>query len=122
VAGDGEEVNYTDVGGIDFRYLDGFTARELLTEAACVASGEEDSATVETAFKMLASLRASGRPSLTAAQVEQYVGIVKLAADYESGAHTDKPDEFATEEERRTYAMLKNADLLTETVRALGSK
>lgn len=110
-----------DVRGIDFPSLDGFTIRELLIEAAGVASGEEAPAIKATAFEMLDLFKKPGTPSLSSKQVEAYVDMVSLARDYEGGVTMGEPDEYAPEDERRTYAMLTHTADLMHAVRWLGS-
>lgn len=109
-----------EVGSIDHRTSDGFTLRELLIEAAGVASGEEIPAVKATAYEMLIVFRASGTPSLTVKQVAAYTDMISLARDYEEAVNLEEPDGFATEDERRTYAMLARSEELMHAVRWLG--
>lgn len=121
MAGDGGQVSAGEVGTIDHRTSDGFTLRELLIEAAGVASGEEIPAIKEAAFEMLETFRAPGTPSLTESQVETYLDMISLARDYERAVNLEEPDGFAAESERRTYAMLLRSADLMHAVRHLGT-
>lgn len=126
----GEEHGVNDIedstdnsASIDIRYIDGFTARELLVHVAGAATDFEDAPVDKaTAFEMLDLLSKPGLPSLTSEQVEAYVAIVGLICEYEGNVATGEPDEFSTEEERRSYAVAKNEDTLAYTVRWLGGQ
>jgi hypothetical protein len=113
-------VNPEDIKGIDLRSLSGFTARELLIEAAGVATGEEIPAIKKTAFEMLDLFKKPGTPVLTSGQAEAYIDMISLARDYEEVVITEEPDAFATTDERRTYAMLSHVVELMHAVRSLG--
>lgn len=102
--------------------LSGFTIRELLIEAAGTATGEEDLGVAASAFEMLDLFEADGAPSLSAAQVETYTNIIRLASDYESTVSAGEPDEYATEQEHRSFALASNAEALIHAVRWLGGK
>lgn len=107
--------------GIDYPSdLSGFTIRELLIEVARTAAGEELPAVREAAERMQETFKATGTPSLSAAQVETYVDLISLAHEYLTVSITEEPDEFAPGEEHRAYAVTQHVHDLMHAVRYLG--
>jgi hypothetical protein len=109
-----------DVGIDGPSSLSGFTIRELLREAAGLAVEEDAPDVRRSACEMRDLFAGQGTPRLSLAQVEAYTEVIELAVEYESGVTPYPPDEFATEDDRRSYAVTQHGEELVHAVRWLG--